>query len=568
MVKAIVFDQDENTWVRFDSDDSTRTATSHEEVLPLLSDVQAHCESGGFAVGYVTYEAASAFDPALSHFDSDILPLAEFGFFGAPQPVDLCADALDICLSAEIDAHQFAESISQIKGYLAAGDTYQVNFTHQLRGEITTDPLKVFESLCSAQPSPYSVFFETDQVAICSVSPELFFEQRGKSLWAEPMKGTRPRGRYTQEDERLRQSLVDSEKDRAENLMIVDMIRNDLGRIANPGSVKTSDMFRIKSYPTVWQQVSSIAAETNANLPEIFSALFPCASVTGAPKNRTMEIIKELEIAPRGLYTGTIGLVGPNRQARFNVAIRTLTIDKKTRAASYGVGGGIVWDSDVEEEWQETVTKSRVLKFRGADFQLFETMRYEPDVGVSLLQYHLERLQRSAAYFDFVFDSEKVHEAVKEISSDDSLRLKLSLTDTGEISIEQSPAPDVGERFTLKLCSDPVSSQDVFLFHKTTRREIYDQAFQQRGSADDVILFNERGELTETTIANLYLEIDGELLTPTVDCGLLGGTYRQLLISEGRVREARLTKADLEWATKLYVSNAVRGLCEAEMIRV
>ncbi len=566
MFDALVYDSDENTWLRFTGASSIHIATTSEDVAGVLDTIESACAQGKYAVGYVSFEAASAFDSALVHHPAGSLPLAAFAIFdqaGESSPGTVSAP-LD--LAPVLGESDYGDSIQQIKTYLQSGDTYQVNFTHQLKGSTTASPESIFSFLCRAQPSPYAAFIETEDYAICSVSPELFFEISGTSIRTEPMKGTRPRGRFPEEDERFRADLASSRKDRAENLMIVDMVRNDLGKIAIAGSVRAGELFSIKRFPTVWQQVSSISAETEAGLGELFSALFPCASVTGAPKARTMEIIRELETEARGVYTGAIGLVKPGRRARFSVAIRTLTIDKRNDSANYGVGGGIVWDSDPGEEWQESLTKGEILGFDRQPFRLLETMLYEPAKGISLLNLHLERLKASADFFEFNIDVDAILDQLCSLQWQKSLRLRLLLDPDGHVEIEEHSLSEIKPRLMLKLASRPVDSTDIFLFHKTTNRDVYEQARIDVDHCDDVILWNERDELTETTISNLFLEIEGELVTPPVECGLLAGTYRRHMLENGKAKEAVVTKRDLLMASKIYVANSVRGIQEARLV--
>ena len=570
MFDALIYDSDEEVWLRFTEASAVHIAKTNEEVAAVLDTIEAACAEGKYAVGYVSFEAAGAFDCALVHHPAGSLPLAAFAIFDHAEETSRGAmseplsESLD--LDPVIDESDFFESIQQIKAYLRSGDSYQVNFTHQLKGNTLASPGSIFSFLCRAQPSPYSAFIETGDYAICSVSPELFFEVNGASVRTEPMKGTRPRGRFPKEDAGFRSDLVESEKDRAENLMIVDMVRNDLGKIAVAGSVCAEELFSIKRFPTVWQQVSSISAKTDASLGELFSALFPCASVTGAPKARAMGIIRELETEARGVYTGAIGLVKPGRRARFSVAIRTLTLDKHNDIANYGVGGGIVWDSDPDEEWQESLTKAKILSFDRQSFRLLETMLYEPVSGVFLLNQHLDRLEASAHYFGFDIDVDSIRTRLCSLQLLKRAKLRLLLGSDGDYELEEYPLSEVKSMVMLKLASRPVNSHDIFLFHKTTRRDVYDEARNDVDHCDDVILWNEKNELTETTIANLFLEIDGELLTPPVECGLLAGTYRRYMLENGRAKEAVLRKSDLVNASKIYVANSMRGLREARLV--
>ena len=537
-----------------------------DDVGEVLDAVEAACAEGRYAVGYISYEAASGLDSALTHHDPGGLPLAVFAVFEDNHETSLGVSSTALDLSPVISQSDFGNSIRRIKAYLEGGDAYQVNFTHPLRGVAEMSPETVFSFLHQAQPSQYSAFIETEEFAICSVSPELFFELNGTSIRMEPMKGTRPRGRFSREDSELRLDLIGSEKDRAENLMIVDMVRNDLSKISLTGTVRTEELFSIKKFPTVWQKVSTINAETNASLKAIFSALFPCASVTGAPKARTMEIIRELEFQERGVYTGAIGLVKPGRRAKFSVAIRTLTIDKQKKQAMYGVGGGIVWDSDADEEWKESLTKGKILSFESPSFQLLETMLFEPEVGVSLLDFHLERLEDSADYFDFAIDLDIIRKHLISLQFSSPSKLRLMLSSDGHYELEAHHLIYSKVEIDLRLAGSAVNSSNVFLFHKTTNRDVYQKALNSVQNCDDVILWNERDELTETTIANLFLEFDGELITPPLESGLLAGTYRRDMLEKKLVREAVVRKSDLKSAKKIYIANSIRGLVSARLL--
>lgn len=542
-----------------------------EEVTSVLERAEEEAVAGNHVVGFVSYEAAPAFDDALVTSDAGVLPLAWFAVFESPEDsahaqAEMVGAGKGIDLSPTISEAAYESALSTIKQRLRDGDTYQVNFTHQLMGDISIDAGQAFSQLISSQPSQYAAFIETQAFCLCSVSPELFFRRRGTHIAMAPMKGTRRRGVTPSEDDAQLQDLRCSAKDRAENLMIVDMIRNDLGRIAAAGSVNVDQLFQIIKLPTVWQQLSRVSAKTDASLVDLFKALFPCASVTGAPKAKTMEIIRDLESGPRGVYTGTIGWIRPGGDARFNVSIRTLVIDNTTGRASYGVGGGIVWDSDPEAEWQECIAKSAVLGQVRPSFELLETLRYEPGQGIMLKDRHLSRLAASADYFDFEFDERQINDTLDEIEGQASERIRLLLHADGKTETQRFPLEDSDQVVRLGLAAKPVDSSDPFLYHKTTHREVYESALAEKGDVDDVVLFNERGELTETTIYNLFVEVDGELLTPSVRSGLLAGTLRAQLLSEGRAREQVLYIQDLEDADAIWVGNGVRGLRPAVIL--
>ena len=460
--------------------------------------------------------------------------------------------------------------MERIKDYLVRGHTYQVNHTFPLRASFTGDPWVFFLDLAAAQQGQYAAFIDTGPLAICSASPELFFHLDGDRLTARPMKGTAPRGRTLAEDERRIAELRRSEKNRAENLMIVDMIRNDLGQIAEIGSVAVPRLFEVERYPTLLQMTSTVTARTQASVAEILAHIFPCASITGAPKVRTMEIIRELEPQPRGIYTGAIGFIAPGRRAQFNVAIRTVLIDRERQQASYGVGSGLVWDSDAATEYAECVLKARVLTERRPSFQLLEALLWEPDSGYFLLAAHLERLANTAVYFQVPLDRPAIEayltEQARTLTEPGKIRLRVALDGRFTVEVE-SLARGARPRSTrVGLAREPVDSNTIWLYHKTTRREMYAAARASRPDCDEVILWNERGELTEASTANLVLDLDGAWVTPPVTSGLLAGTFREWLLATGQIREQVLTRVDLRQARRIALVNSVRRWGEAVLV--
>ncbi|MFC1467866.1 aminodeoxychorismate synthase component I [Verrucomicrobiota bacterium] len=460
---------------------------------------------------------------------------------------------------------EYRAQIARIKDYIAAGDTYQVNHTVRLKNESfqpdTAWPF--FLNTFLPLDSEFSAYIETDAFAIASGSPELFFEQDGPKLTCRPMKGTIRRGAYSLVDNREHNLLGQSQKDRAENVMIVDMIRNDLGRIAQPGTVHTTRLFDLEKYATVWQMTSTVTAETETGITDIFKALFPCASITGAPKVRTMELIRELEQSPRGIYTGCIGYIAPNRQARFNVAIRTLAIDKNRGTAEYGTGGGIVWDSEADLEFAECEAKALTLTESRPRFQLLETLLFEPSKGIFLLEKHLERLEQAANYFNFKCDLPAVEKELADFRCDKFARLRLLVSRDGQFELQHVPLgkekPAIEHPWKLKIAASSVDTRNPFLYHKTTHRTVYKKAKAGCEEADDVVLFNENGEVTETTIANIVIEKRGQKFTPPISCGLLNGTFRQHLLETGRITEKAITVDDLKNADQIWLINSVRG---------
>ena len=571
---ALLHDAAHEQWLLFEHPETILSAHSISEVLPVLREVAAACEKGLFAAGFVAYEAAPAFDPAFPGREpAPALPLAWFGLYHAPAIIALPDPPAPASLPSwtpNIDRNCYNAALARIRDYIAAGDSYQVNYTLRLITQLNEPPWPLFLRLQHAQRAPFGAFVNTGADILCSASPELHFALDGSRITCRPMKGTRPRGRWPAEDTAVREALHTSVKDRAENVMIVDMVRNDLGRIAAPGSVVTSSLFDIEVFPTVWQMTSTVRADTSASLPDIFRALFPCASVTGAPKIRAMQIIDELEPAPRGIYTGSIGFVAPHRRAQFNVAIRTARVRLSDGRAEYGTGGGIVWDSATDDEYAECLAKAAILSDPGTPFQLLETLRWEPPAGYLLEDRHLRRLMESAAYFGFALDADHVRRDLLAAASrfpPAPRRVRLLAARNGELRIEHVDAagefnatPNSSTTvWPLALAAEPVSSSNRFLFHKTTRREVYESARQGRPDADDVILWNERGEVTESTIANVVARFEDEWVTPPVSCGLLGGVFREELLQQGVLRERVLTPDDLAKADAVWLINSVRG---------
>jgi para-aminobenzoate synthetase/4-amino-4-deoxychorismate lyase len=375
------------------------------------------------------------------------------------------------------------------------------------------------------------------------------------------MKGTFKRGRTTREDKKHAELLLNSAKNRAENVMIVDMIRNDLGRIAEIGSVQAPELFTLEKYPTLFQMTSTVQAKTPASVGEIFSALFPCASITGAPKVSTMNIIAELETSPRKIYTGSIGYISPNRKAQFNVAIRTALIDRELKTAEYGIGGGIVWDSTTADEYDEALLKASVLTEPSRDFSLLETLLWTPEEGYFLREKHIERMRDSAEYFDFPYSNKGFETYLDQLVTNfkSPQRVRVLLNKFGDFSSAQKDHHTQKKIFKVCLAERPVNSNDMFLFHKTTRREIYPSI---PAGFDDILLYNENNELTEFAIGNLVAEINGKLYTPPISCGLLAGTYRAHLIETGKTKERVIHKSELGKFSRLFLVNSVRKWVE------
>ncbi len=548
-------------------------ATATAEVRPALGAVEQAVAQGLHAAGFVCYEAAAGLDPAFTTHPAGALPLVYFGLFAertriAAPSTDLGAYKLDKW-QASVSWAEYEAAIERIRAYIAAGDTYQVNYTLRLHSRFEGDPLALYRDMGQGQESALCAYFDLGRHVLISASPELFFRRRDGRCTVRPMKGTRPRGRFAAEDQQRADDLQNSAKDCAENLMVTDMLRNDLGRIAQVGSVAVPALWSVERYPTVWQLTSTVESQLKAgvSLPDIFAALFPCGSVTGAPKVRTMEIIVELERAPRGIYTGCMGYVSPGPEACFNVAIRTAHLDREKAQLEFGVGSGIVWGSSVAGEYAECFIKAEILRARPRpSFQLVETLLYESG-NYFLLERHLERLSQSAAYWGFRYADGLVRAQLQDAAKaiEERCRVRLLLTRDGEVHVQhQALAPP--RRLRVALAAEPVDSTDPLLYHKTTQRAMYDQQLAARPDCDDVVLYNERGELTECCIGNLVLERDGVRYTPPVESGLLAGTFRAELLAQGVLHTRLLSIGELARADALYLINSVRRWVELELV--
>ncbi len=540
----------------------------------LHSITSAVYDRGLYAAGFLTYEAAAAYNLATHRPAPDSVPLLWFGLYEQWEELETMAMPEGSYRvgdwRAALDWQAYRAAIKAIKSYIARGHTYQVNYTMPLTAPFDGDPWTFYRDLTNSQQADYMAYMDLGRFVVCSSSPELFFVRDGAQLESRPMKGTARRGRTLAEDREQMEWLQNSQKNRAENVMIVDMIRNDFGRIAEVGSVEVPRLFTVERYPTLLQMTSTVSARSNSSLPEVMRAMFPCASITGAPKVRTMEIIKELEPQPRGIYTGSIGYIAPGQKASFNVAIRTVVIDRKKGEATYGVGGGIVWDSEAEQEYQECFLKAEVLVRRQPSFELLETLRWTEEDGYFLLDLHLQRLAESAEYFNIPLKPAEIKERLAGMASgfDGPMRVRLLVGRKGEATMQSYPLETQIEQkpLTAALAAEPVTPDNVWLFHKTTNRSVYEKARVSRPGVDEVILWNEAGEVTEGTIYNIVLDMDGRLQTPPVSCGLLAGTFRQHLLQSGKIEEKRLLLDDLHQCRKVYLINSVRLWQEAEIV--
>lgn len=568
-VRVVLHDEKLGKWLDFKSPRQIVTTQQIDEVLSLIRQIEHGVRRDRLhAAGFISYEAAPAFDASLPAKADGDFPLLWFGLFEESQEISIPAGDAgpvpSIDWSPSVSHEEYLGRLRQIRNFIRDGDTYQVNFTYRLRARTDIDTWSLFVQMAGDGGSPFSAFVDTGEWAICSASPELFLRLDGERIESRPMKGTAPRGLWFEQDLENQFCLKCSEKERAENVMITDMVRNDLGRIARPGSVRVSSLYEVERYPTVWQMTSTVRARTGEPLDRILQATYPPASITGAPKRRTMEIIAGLECSPRRIYTGAIGYMAPEGRAQFNVAIRTVLLHKPTGAAEYGVGGGIVWDSKPENEYNECLTKTKVLRPSVRDFDLIETMLWRPGSGYELLDYHMKRLVQSADYFGFRMDLHRVMRKLALFAAGLSAgmhRVRLLVSRRGGARCEAVSVSAADLRFgEVALAESPVDKGNVFLYHKTTRRNVYGDARLRRPGCEDVLLFNALGEITESTMANVAVKIDGKMYTPPVHCGVLPGTRRAYMLDQGRLRERVISVQEVLGNPNVYLLNSVRGI--------
>lgn len=569
----------------FDQPQQTLVAHTPEQVKPLLAAVDDLSKQGFWCVGHMRYEAAPAFDSALAVHAPDG-PLAWFGVYAQALPWP--ADAPDEDDKTRVKWHSglsrsdFNAAMARMHQAIAAGDLYQVNYTAPLHGDFSGNAKTLFQRLHRAQPQGYAAFIDTGFEQVLSVSPELFFDWQDGQLLTRPMKGTAPRGNSVEEDAALAAALVASPKERAENVMIVDLLRNDVSRIAQPFSVKVPHLFTVQTLPTVLQMVSDVTAVTRpgTTLGDVFNALFPCGSVTGAPKVQAMRMIQALEPAPRGIYCGAIGVVRPGGHATFNVAIRTVTL--RGTHATCGIGSGITADATAEAEWQEWRIKRGFLERASQSFKLLETLRLEGGV-FHYLQAHLARLKRAAAHFGYPFDDAVIANAVKQPMTSEFMdchvaeatrndegiwRVRLLLDASGHVQAQAFALPPSPSEVTLQLADAPFDeAQSEFTRFKTTHRAHYEAFAPTDPAVFDTLLYNTQGELTECTRGNIALLLDGRWVTPPLRCGLLDGVGREMALKEGRLLEAVVRVDDLPRVQALAFVNSLRGWLDARLLR-
>ena len=551
-------------------------ADSIDRVIAVLDEAERAAHAGRWIVGFVSFEAAAAFDPAFDRPQPTSLPLAWFAQFAAPddRPADAAGspagpapdDVPELAPATSVSDATYADAVRRIHAYIDAGDVYQVNLTVPFTARRRAPVRSIYERMRRAQGGAYSALIDIGDAQILTASPELFFERRGDRIQSRPMKGTASRGLHPVADAGARDRLLHSEKERAENVMIVDVVRNDLGRIARIGAVHVDALCHAERYPSVWQLTSTVGAtlRRGVSLADVFGALFPPASVTGAPKIRATSIIRELEAQPREIYCGAIGIVRPGGDATFNVAIRTAWTTANSDVLHLNAGGGITADSTAVGELREVEAKLAAFTQPIDPPALFETMRVERGVVVRL-ERHLARLAASADYFGIAFDDSQARraldDAIARAERADLLRARLDLSPDGAITALARPhdprlPPDGAP---VAFAPSPVDREDVHLYHKCADRARYDEAMASAPGLFDVVLWNDAGQATELTRGNLVVELDGRRVTPPIDCGLLGGVLRAELLDHGEIEERILSVDDVRAGTRLWFVNSLRG---------
>ncbi len=550
-----------------------------DELAALFRRLELAKAEGLHAAGYLVYDAGFVLETKLAGLrpDRSHTPLAWFGLFRDFQSID--AETVPSWLGdpsgawlgpvqPQTDRQDYEAAFTAIERYILAGDIYQANLTFRARAAYAGHPLALYAAIRPRAAAGYGGIIWTGQDWHLSFSPELFFALKDRRVTTKPMKGTAARHADPVQDKAAADALQADPKQRAENLMIVDLLRNDLSRVAEPGSVDVPYLFAVESYPTVHQMTSTVTANLKQGLGavDLIRAIFPCGSITGAPKIRAMEIVETTETAPRGLYCGSIGRIDACGDSAFNVAIRTFSLNDTQKTLSLGLGSGLVADSVVGAEWDECLAKGEFARVMRNDFDLIETMRFDPDSGIARLELYLDRMNESGRALGFAFDRHearnRLHAATFHI--DRAVKLRLLAGRSGSLAIEVRDLPEASQApLKVKIVALPVDPSDFRLSHKTSDRAFYDAARRQSG-VDEVVFADDKGRLTEGSFTALFVERDGMLMTPPLEYGLLSSVLRRELIEAGKAIEAELTEADL--AGKFYLGNSVRGLIAATRV--
>ncbi len=586
LFETSLFDEDNLTSYIFTEPLEIIRVTQSSEIAPAFNKIEEYSKKY-FLAGCFAYELGYYFENKFAIKENFDFPLIHLGVFERElvfdhksgtfrgDPSRLLGDESEGEFAVEnlkfdLTREAYVEKISAIKEHIKRGETYQVNFTGRYRFYFSGDPFAFYKDLRSRQRVPYGAFCKFGEECHLSLSPELFFRMEGRSLLSKPMKGTMRRGKDLAEDRTMALKLRRSGKERAENLMIVDLIRNDLGRICESGSVKVPELFRAEKYETLFQMTSTVEGrlKKGATWLDLFRAVFPGGSVTGAPKIRTMQIIRDLEESPRKLYCGALGLISPGGKAVFNIPIRTVSLSGGF--GEMGAGSGIIYEADPGREFEECLLKANFLTQRPHPFKLIETLRWED--GYHFLKEHLGRMRKSARYFSFAWDEKEVlghlRGAARKFTPGSRLKVRLLLSKEGKIEIESSELPeDDGKSKLVRISPHRTDPEDPFLRHKTTNRRLYEEEYRMcRARGDYEVLFlNVRGEVTEGAVSNIFICKGGHFYTPPCSCGLLPGIFRHFSMGELQAEERVLSVADLMEADHIYLTNSVRGRVEVRL---
>jgi para-aminobenzoate synthetase / 4-amino-4-deoxychorismate lyase len=538
-----------------------------------------------YMAGFFSYELGYYLEPAFSYQIDTSFPLAFFCAYESPVILDhrsgnFSGGATGLISSEEeyiisnpelnISEENYKNNIRKIRDYIRKGDIYQANYTVKYKFDFSGSPFAFYQDLKRKQHVAYNVFARFDDYYVLSLTPELFYRKKGNNIIVKPMKGTFRRGRTVSEDDENRDFLYNDEKNRSENVMIVDLLRNDIGKVSEGGSVRVNKLWEIEKYNSLFQMTSTVESilKDNVSTGTLIRSIFPSGSITGAPKIRCMEIIRDLEKEDRNLYTGSLGFFEPSGDSVFNVAIRTILLHEGK--GEMGVGGGIVYDSTPEDEFDECRLKAGFLVQKNTpDFSLIETILYDKEY--EYLDLHLARLKESARYFDYEFNGDKIIkelDALKQGLNSGRYKVRVLLGRFGDLSITHSLLDSLNTEFNIRLSGRRTHSNDIFLFHKTSNRDLYEAelAESRANGFFDAVFMNEKDEITEGSITNVYIKKDGEIFTPPVECGLLNGIIRRSLLADGKIKEKRITLDDLRHAETFYISNSIVGFRQALFI--
>lgn len=545
-----------------------------DTLLTSLNEINVYIKQGYYVAGFISYEAGYFFSDMNWKKTDIVLPLLYFAVFQNPEKFPEIetghSQNYGFYISSIPNRKTYFENLDKIRTKLYQGEIYQINYTDKIFFDFEGDILSFYKTLSERQPVPYGSWIRTYDWDILSFSPELFFEKKEKTLITKPMKGTYPRGKSPKEDKKNAEALINSDKEKAENLMITDLMRNDLGKISKEGSVHVQNLFSVEKYKTIFQMTSTIQSELLDSIEwkDIFKELFPGGSITGAPKLRAMQLIQELE-KPRGVYTGAIGVIQPNQNAVFSIGIRTLELKKGK--GNIGIGSGITWDSDPEKEWLEILEKAKFFTEASNKFSLFETLLYKN--GIFYFQKeHLKRIKNSAKTFGFPFSEQEWISCLKKVSTNcinsNTYRVKISLNYLGKFTLDFQTLENFPKKGTLKICNALMNSSSEFRKHKTNLREIYDREGKRSREAGhlDILFLNEKKEITEGSISNIFVKIGDSYFTPPISSGLLPGIFRNRLLKRKGFYEKTLSLDDLFRSNSVFLCNSLRGILRVKEV--